>query len=56
MSEANRYPSGAYACYLESSKDSNIPIYQSFGFKGNGRDQGPWKRPNALSHGHDVQA
>jgi ribosomal protein S18 acetylase RimI-like enzyme len=42
-------------CYLESSKDTNIPIYQSFGFKVTGEMQVPGG-PKVWPMWRDVQA
>jgi ribosomal protein S18 acetylase RimI-like enzyme len=43
-------------CYLESSKDSNIPIYQSFGFKVTGEIKVPKGGPTLYPMWRDIQA
>ncbi|HEY1711070.1 MAG TPA: GNAT family N-acetyltransferase [Rhizomicrobium sp.] len=51
VADAARMP-----CYLESSKDKNIPIYQSFGFKVTGEIRVPKGGPTIWPMWRDVQA
>lgn len=51
VADAARMP-----CYLESSKDTNIPIYQSFGFKVTGEIKVPNNGPTLWPMWRDVQA
>jgi len=51
VADAARMP-----CYLKSSKDTNIPIYQSFGFKVTGEIKVPKGGPTLWPMWRDVQA